>query len=259
MSKAFEIYIQQQLEVAKAEHNRKIEEALAEGKRKDAECRAISIKNTLRVLSLIGIEATEEDLSIRNDGFISFASNDIRLWLDVEQQFNLRGIHSLDEGDQTPLNMNAHREQAHHYIRFQLWMRHLGTENLHDNEYVVPSHHSVDFQSEHGVTPNRLPDTEIAAIFALMVGLQEAYEDYPIRAAHVEEAAGEETEASPETTTPTLPKFTYSGDSRESILAELLRDITNPPKLECSYCGRRAVNPIDLYCVRCGADYEGEI
>jgi hypothetical protein len=244
MNEKINQYIQQQVEAAKAKRLHQRQEFEENAAREAAEDLAVSTQNTLRVLSLLGIEAGEGDLGVRDD-FVSFIIGNIRLSLKSDKVWkngNYRRYHLLEEEDIHYSGKPVHK------IRFEVVLRHLATV---DEEHIPPTYWNVHEHGEHGIAPSRLPDRLIAEFFDQVASLEEQY-------AHLLKVEAPEVPKSvkPEPIAIAAPKFTYSGDSREAILSQLLRDIANPPKLECPECGRKSVDSVDFYCTRCGVDYE---
>lgn len=197
MSQTISQYIEQQMEAARVERKRQTEAHEAEEARKLAEKVALSSKNLLRVLSLMGIEAGQGNLAIQ-DEFVSFVIGNIRIWL--------KGREFTEE------DTEYHKKPIHN-IRFELSIKHI----LVDWEYSYPTILDIHEHSESGVIPSRLSEKHIMDFFKAIVQLEEQYA-YLLKPA----TTSQESEAVSE---PDEPRFTYTGDSREEILAHVLRDI----------------------------------
>ena len=260
MAKHFENYIKEQLEAAGIDNVRMLAEAQAEEARQKALLKEESLANTIRAFAMLGIEVEASDLEYDNQDGYGLVFNGIRLGLGTTSKKD-GFINWLKIGDYEPRILHTdHGDKPRRDTSFTLHIRRVLPAELlsEDGEYPFGFHYRelwdkrdvrVTTESNTEPVPEDLK-ADIHAIFSVMNRLEVNYQSaLATYQAHIQKK-------------PTViiaesnPRFTYSGESREAILAQLLRDIANPPKEMCSYCGRQAVDPISQYCLRCGADVE---
>jgi hypothetical protein len=246
-------YIQQQLEVARLERQRRDEIAHVKAEQEVNARKAQSLANTIRALSLLGIEAGEDDLSFDEKvfGYYLLFNKTIRLSLQTDGK---NGNWFRDE-----YYPNRNPDEVKHNVFGVIIVSRVIPDEYRDSDdggllrgfywsrYI--SEHRIDFRSQEPI--NRLGDNDLFNIFSSISEVEKnfANDEKDYLAAHAEQqnkAAAVSLQ----------PKFTYTGDSREEILSQLLNDIANRANLDCPECGRKAVDPIDFYCKRCGVDVE---
>jgi hypothetical protein len=225
MNQSIASYIEQQIEVAKAEQQRKLVEAQAEADRKAQEVKALSLQNTLRAFALMGIEAGESDLSYSEDNGYSLHFGHVSLSLDHESS----GKNWLQE---EPYNPNYQKrgqgEVPSLYIRFIVWVRREMPAELVSDEGEWPRafigsqlvhRHEIDTRLNEGVT--RIAEAKLQGIYRSIPTVEANFQAAFAQHQQIIAAKG----ASSEVAAKPQSQFTYTGDSREEILAHVLRDI----------------------------------
>jgi hypothetical protein len=272
MNEKISQYIQQRLEEAKAERLRLEQEAIANANAVLAERKLRSLNNTLRAFNLLGIEVGESDLVYTpgdDDGLFCgyyLLFGDFRIGLTIDNHY----VNVLEESEEPYTESEKAMGYRDRYtVEFQLvvyriipdalWTEYRqyqesgGYRHFFFNQEILKRFLLISSESE---TPQTcLPKVEIDKFFALLATLESDYQD---GVKNWENWRGDKGLGfmAAKIANRAAPKFTYSGDSREAILSQLLRDIANPPKLECPECGRKSVDSVDFYCTRCGVDYE---
>jgi hypothetical protein len=161
-------YIEQQIEAAKADEARKRAEDQAEAGRKAQEVKAVSLANTLRALSLMGIEAGESDLDYSPEDGYSLMFNQVSLYL----QRDGSNKQWLQEEQRTPNFRDRNLgEAAHTYVRFVLYVARVIPAELINEDGEFPSgfsgtfyiRHEIEARLAEGVT--RIPESAIQPSF----------------------------------------------------------------------------------------------
>jgi hypothetical protein len=211
-------YIQQQMEAARLERQRQTAAFEAKEARELQERKAISLKNTLRALALIGIEATESNLECTEEGFYSLVVDTVRISLKIASNYDYGKINELEELDYMPSDYDKSKGKSeYHDVRFTLHMSIINNSIDSGADWDISDYceYKVHHRGAYKVSPERLPQADIPSIFELILQLKERLQ---VRAQFT---PAPRTESS----APKTPRFSYTGDSREEILAHVLRDI----------------------------------
>lgn len=221
MQKPFEIYIQQQIDAARAEEERKINDVLAEVEKDAATRRAKSLVNTIRALALLGIEVGESDLEYSQLGY-SLTVNGIRLALD--NNGTDRGANWLIEHDCQPASFER-QKQPYRQTKFRLHIHRIVPEEFYSEDgecsplfayEELARTHEVTILSDYKTPASPVSGEGILKIFQHMHDVEANFQS----ALTLYNAMQKSPVAQPK-----APQFTYTGDSREEILAHVLRDI----------------------------------
>lgn len=242
-------YIEKQLESTKAERERKAQELAEEAARIAATQRTQALNTTCRALSLLGIEAGESDLSYVESEYgmeCYFQYGNIQLAINT-----LRGFPYLKEQDVLDVDVSR-GYKPYHLVDFQLVIRLIVPEEIREeylelnaagagahflfrrNGYDYDGIFAKEIKTievrveELGKNLERLPEAEIKAVFDSMLSLQAeyqvTYQSYLAWAKENREKLANKT-TQPEPLALESVRYTYVGDSREAILAHVLRDI----------------------------------
>jgi hypothetical protein len=240
-------YIQQQMEAARLEQQRLHDIVILERQKQDAERKSKSLTNTILALGVLGIEAGESDLQFNEDYGYHLVFNNVCIVLPLSY-----GVNQLEERVNLPFRN----------LEFNLRVSRIIPDGYRDEEGELPrgfryQDYFRDFPIVARGDHNAPYKVAVARIIPeIFDAIRIVEENFQRDLALYNADSGTPVERTPVVKSP-VPKYNYTGDSREEILSKLLSDIANPPKGECAFCGRRAVNPIDKYCMRCGADQEG--
>lgn len=234
-------YIQEQMAKAREARQTCEQAAIDKANQVMAERKVISLSNTLRALNLLGIEAGESELVYEtgsDDGLFCgyyFLFGDFRIGLCIDTEY----VNVLEESEDLYTETEkANGYQDSYHVDFQLAIYRIIPESLWA-EYA-------EFQSKGGYrhylfnqdrlkrflslsaseeSPiKQLPQNEIAKFFDTLVILEAEYQEGFKNWQNWRDGEGLIVAEIANRNAP-KPKFSYTGDSREEILAKVLRDI----------------------------------
>jgi hypothetical protein len=206
-------YIQQQMEAAQLERQRQLKASQEEAARKLAKQKELSMKNSIRALGLLGIEAGERDLHYEEAWGYYLVFNNVRFVLCMSH-----GVNWLCEETHLPF----------HSVEFTLRVARIIPEEYFNEDgelgrgfffgdYMRDHHFQL---SSNGEAPQRVQNSDMTKIFSSIHAVEESFQSAVSHSNAIKQTPVVETVARP-----IEHRFTYTGDSREEILAHVLRDI----------------------------------